>query len=68
MTTDPDVLYEARIMEWTTLPRDERLRRAAIYQQQYPMNEYVFQYQKYIDKGMDVLGAYLKWVWLDKGL
>lgn len=61
-------LYDQRIAEWTQLDRDERLRRAAVYQQQYPMGEYLFMYRKYMERGMDPLGAYLKWIWIDKGL
>lgn len=69
MTTEvAEDLYDARIMEWTNLPREERLKRAAQYQDVYPPAKYIMQYQKYIQKGMDPLGAYLKWIWIDKGL
>lgn len=70
MTTEVSAaqLYDARIMEWTTLPREERLKRAAQYQDAYPMGQYIMHYRKYMDKGMDPLGAYLKWIWIDKGL
>lgn len=70
MTTEvtAEQLYDVRIMEWTTLPRAERLKRAAQYQDVYPMARYLMQFQKYIKQGMDPLGAYLKWIWIDKGL
>lgn len=68
MTTAVDNLYDARIMEWTNLPREERIKRAAQYQDVYPPGQYIMHFQKYIKMGMDPLGAYLKWLWVDKGL